>query len=402
MLLLACVGVVRAVDSKPLTDQQFEQLRGKVQAKLDDLRAAADFPGVTVGFVLADGRSAGVSSGFADAAKKVPLKPDDRMLAGSIGKTYVAAVVLQLVEEGKIGLDDKLEKWLGKEPWYPRLPNGPDLTIRHLLNHTAGLPEYFEAKGVTAAVKADPDRVWKPEELVAYVLDAKPLFAAGKGYAYADTDYILVGMAAEKAGGKPLFAEVERRLLKPLKLDKTTPSDKRVIPGLVCGHAAVRNPLGYEGGRQVRGEPADRVRRRRAGLDAGRPGAVGEGGVRGEGVPEEGDADGHADRGGDGRGAGWRQGDEVRTGGDDPRVRVGAELRPRRVVPRLPVRGGIFRRPQGGDRRAVQHRRRAGAQEGAAGVHRRRGKAGDRGEVTSPHPIIDAIQVWPVPPQRQV
>ena len=77
------------------------------------------------------------------------------------GKTFVAAVVLQLAEEGKIGLDDKLEKWLGKEPWYGRLPNGPDLTVRHLLTHTAGLPEYFEAKGVTAAVKADPDRVWQ-------------------------------------------------------------------------------------------------------------------------------------------------------------------------------------------------------------------------------------------------
>ncbi len=247
LLMLLWAGSAVADGPKPLTDHQFEQLRGKVQAKLDDLRATAEFPGVTVGFVLADGRSAGVSSGFADAAKKVLLKPDDRMLAGSIGKTYVAAVVLQLVEEGKIGLDDKLEKWLGKEPWYPRLPNGPDLTIRHLLNHTAGLPEYFQAKGVTEAVKADPDRVWKPEELVAYVLDAKPAFAPGKGFAYADTDYILVGMAAEKAGGKPLFAEIERRLLKPLNLDKTTPSDRRVIPGLVSGHAAIRNPFGYQG-----------------------------------------------------------------------------------------------------------------------------------------------------------
>jgi D-alanyl-D-alanine carboxypeptidase len=247
LLLLLAVGTVRAADPKPLTEQQFKQLRETVQAKLDDLRAAAEFPGVTVGFVLADGRSAGVSSGFADAAKKVPLKPDDRMLAGSIGKTYVAAVVLQLVEEKKLGLDDKLEKWLGKEPWYPRLPNAADLTIRHLLTHTAGLPEYFQAKGVTEAVKADPDRVWKPEELVAFVLDAKPAFAPGKGFAYADTDYILVGMAAEKAGGKPLFAEIERRLLKPLKLDKTTPSDKREIPGLVSGHAAIRNPFGYEG-----------------------------------------------------------------------------------------------------------------------------------------------------------
>ena len=139
--------------------------------------------------------------------------------------------MLQLVEEGKIGLDDALEKWLGREPWFARLPNAKQLTIRCLLNHTAGLPEYFEQKGFVEAVKADPDKVWKPAELVAYVLDAKPLFEAGKGWSYADTDYILAGMAAERACGKPLFEEIERRLIKPLKLEKTVPSDRRVIAG---------------------------------------------------------------------------------------------------------------------------------------------------------------------------
>lgn len=255
LLILVTANVVRADDPKsPLSDQQFAQLRGQVQARLDELRANAAFPGVSVGFALPDGRTAGMSSGFVDAAKTVPLKPDGRMLAGSIGKTYVAAVVLQLVEEGKLGLDDRLAKWLGKEAWYPRLPNGPDLTLRHLLTHTAGLPEYFEAKGITEAVQADPDRVWKPEELIAYILDAKPIFAPGKGFSYADTDYILVGMATEKAAGKPLFAEIERRLLKPLKLDRTIPSDKRVIPGLVTGHAATRNPFGYLGATIVDGK----------------------------------------------------------------------------------------------------------------------------------------------------
>ncbi len=250
LTLLTTVGAVPAADPpapKPLTDQEFDKLKARVQAKLDDLREKAEFPGVSVGFVLADGRSAGVASGLADADRNTPLKPGDRLLAGSVGKTFVAAVVLQLAEEGKLDLDDKLEKWLGKEVWFDRLPNAKELTLRCLLNHTAGLPEYFEQKGFVEAVKADPDKAWKPSELVAYVLDAKPLFEVGKGWSYADSDYILVGMAAERATGKPLFEEIERRLLKPLKLERTVPSDRRVIPGLATGYARPRNPLGFEG-----------------------------------------------------------------------------------------------------------------------------------------------------------
>ena len=182
------------VQPQPLTDQQFAQLQQKLQTTLDGLRAQAEFPGVTAGFVLADGRSAGVSSGFADVENKVPLKPTDRLLAGSVGTTFVAAVLLQLVDEGKVGLDVKLEKWLGREDWFARLPNAHDLTVRALMNHTSGLPEYFEVKGAIEAMRAASDRVWKPAELVAYVLDTKPLFAVGRGWAYADTNYILVGM----------------------------------------------------------------------------------------------------------------------------------------------------------------------------------------------------------------
>jgi D-alanyl-D-alanine carboxypeptidase len=85
-----------------------------------------------------------------------------------------------------------------------------------LLNHTVGLPEYFEQKGLTEALKADPDREWTPAERLAFGLAAKPLFMVGNGWSYADTDYILAGIAAERAGGKPLFDEVDGRLLRPL------------------------------------------------------------------------------------------------------------------------------------------------------------------------------------------
>src|SRR5581483_4571591 len=161
-LFLVVLPYVPAAEpqAKPLSDAQFQHLRQRVQDKLDALKRDATYPGVTVGFVLEDGRSAGVSAGFADVENKVPLRPTDRMLAGSIGKTFVAAVVLQLVEEGKIGLDDKLETWLGTEPWFARLPNARDLTIRKLMTHSSGIPEYFEMKGAVKTLTADPDRVW--------------------------------------------------------------------------------------------------------------------------------------------------------------------------------------------------------------------------------------------------
>src|SRR5262249_24160074 len=92
----------------PITEAQFQHLRQRIQEKVDALKKDTTYPGVTVGFVLGEGRSASVSAGLADVEHNVPLRPSDRMLAGSIGKTFVAAVFLQLVEEGKVHLDDKL------------------------------------------------------------------------------------------------------------------------------------------------------------------------------------------------------------------------------------------------------------------------------------------------------
>ena len=224
-----------------------EALRARVREKLDALKSQASYPGASIAFVLEDGRSGTASAGFSDVETKTPLKPTDRMPAGSIGKTFVSAVMLQLIEEGKVGLDDKLETSLGKESWFERLPNARDLTIRNLMTHSSGVREYFEVKGANATLLADPDRVWKPEELVAFVLDTKPLFPADKGWAYADTNYILVGMVIERATGKPLFEEVNRRLLHPLELARTIPSDKRILPETAVGYSMPRSPFGVEG-----------------------------------------------------------------------------------------------------------------------------------------------------------
>jgi D-alanyl-D-alanine carboxypeptidase len=227
--------------------QELQRLRTGVQAKLDELYKSAEFPGATVGFILADGRFASVSAGFSDLETRTPLHPTDKMLAGSIGKTYFAAVVMQLVQEGKLKLDEKIDKWFRREPWFARLPNANDITVRMLMNHTSGLAEYYELKGFIDTLRTKPDLAFKPEILVECVLDSKPLFAAGQDWSYADTNYILVGMIVERITGKSLYSEVEKRILKPLKLTRTIPSNRRTLPGVITGYSMPSSPFGFEG-----------------------------------------------------------------------------------------------------------------------------------------------------------
>jgi D-alanyl-D-alanine carboxypeptidase len=185
--------------------------------------------------------------GWADVENRIPLKSADRMLAGSIGKTFVAAVMLQLVQDGKVNLDTKIDRWFGREAWFSRLPNARDITLRMLMNHSSGIPEHVLNSDFIAAMKKDPDRVWKPEELLAYILDAKALFAAGKGWSYADTNYILVGMIFERVTKKTVYGEVEKRILKPFRLDRSIPSDRRVLAGVITGYSAPNTPFGLDG-----------------------------------------------------------------------------------------------------------------------------------------------------------
>lgn len=261
LLLLGSLAVIAqltaSAQSKPQTPLQTQSrtdLAKRIQTRLLELRKEAEFPGLNVGICPPDGKAWSVSVGFADLESQRPLKPADRMLAGSIGKTFVSAITLQAVEEDVLDLDAKIEKWLGKEPWFARLPNARDITLRMLMNHTSGIPEHVLHKDFTKAWREQPDKIWKPEELVAFILDRQPLFEAGKGWSYADTNYILVGMIFERATGKTVYGEVERRLLQPLKLKETSPSDRRVLAGLIPGYVAENSPFGFSGRTLVEGK----------------------------------------------------------------------------------------------------------------------------------------------------
>ncbi len=221
-----------------------EVVRRRLQSALDGFQAAGRFPGATAGVVLADGTSFGLASGFADADATTPMSSSDRMLMGSVGKTYVVAVALQLVQEKRLALTDRIERWFAAADWFSRLPNAREITVRMLMNHTSGLARYELDERFSADLTQEPERVWRPEDRLAYVLDAEPPFAAGRGWQYSDTNYIVLGMIIERVTGAPYYEEMRRRLLVPFKLRDTVPSDSRSVPGLVQGYAGPQNPFG--------------------------------------------------------------------------------------------------------------------------------------------------------------
>jgi D-alanyl-D-alanine carboxypeptidase len=235
-IALALVALNSALDAQPL--QQ------RLQQRLDSLHRTGRFAGAQLAVALPDGSIIAVATGFADTATKEPMTTRHLLLQGSVGKTYVSAVALQLMHEGEIGLDDPISKYLGHEPWFSRLPNARAITVRQLMNHTSGLVRYEFNERFTADLTASPDRVWHPQELVAYILDTAAPFAAGQGWDYSDTNYIVLGMIMEKVTGRSYYDLARERVLRPAGLTATLPSDARVIAGLANGYAGANNPFG--------------------------------------------------------------------------------------------------------------------------------------------------------------
>jgi D-alanyl-D-alanine carboxypeptidase len=169
------------------------------------------------------------------------------MLAGSIGKTFVAATAIALAREGALDLDDRLIDWLGGEDWYPRLPNGASVTLRQLLTHSSGLVDHVYLDGFRAAMdrqRGDAAVSLEPRDLIAFTLETEPLFEAGEGYAYTDTGYLLIGLVLERAAKRSYYDQVRERFLDRFELARTSPSDRARLPGLAAGYVETRNRFG--------------------------------------------------------------------------------------------------------------------------------------------------------------
>jgi D-alanyl-D-alanine carboxypeptidase len=197
-----------------------------------DAVVAAGSPGALV--LVDDGSSRREeASGLAVLQGRVPLHSRDRFRVGSITKTFVAVVVLQLVDEHRLGLDDTVERWL------PGLvPGGGRITVRELLGHRSGLADYASDAAFVRRTVAQPRRRWTPREVLHVALAEGPVARPGERFAYASTNYVLLGLVFEHATGTSLERQLRRRIFAPLGLQDTSFAPAPLIRGrYVHGYA---------------------------------------------------------------------------------------------------------------------------------------------------------------------
>lgn len=184
------------------------------KAQADALLASAypaTGPGAAV-IVTDDGKIVyEAGRGLADVAAKRPITPDTVFRIGSITKQFSAAMMLQLVDEGKVSLDDKVSKFL---PDFPK--PGADATVAQLLNHTVGVQSYTGIPGWM--VEANTNKAYTTEQMIAEFKDLPAPSKPGEKFEYNNSGYVLVGAVIEKASGKSWHQNVEERIARPLGL----------------------------------------------------------------------------------------------------------------------------------------------------------------------------------------
>lgn len=188
------------------------------QAVLDEY-VGRGLPGITA--LIRDQHGVWVgSAGKADISENIDMKPCTVSKACSITKTFVSTLTLKLVEQGKLSLDDPVSKWVSADV-IDHVKNARESTVRMLLNHTSGIAELIEDQSFYLAILNEPDRKWKPDELIKFVYDDDPMFAPGTDVDYSNTNFLLIAMIIEAATGQDHAKLLREQVIEPLHLDNT-------------------------------------------------------------------------------------------------------------------------------------------------------------------------------------
>ena len=187
--------------------------RQALQKRLDQLRERYGVPGISVTILFPDGTSWVGVSGLANVATGAPVTASTAFAIASVSKTFTAALVLALAHDGTVDLDEPVRTYL------PEVKVNATITVRELLDHTSGLRDYFFHPAIDKKLLADRDRVWGTADAMKHV--GKAYFKPGTGWHYSNTNYLVLGLLAERVGGAPLADQVRARFLEPLGLRHT-------------------------------------------------------------------------------------------------------------------------------------------------------------------------------------
>lgn len=203
----------------------------EIEKVITECTEGRNVPGVIVGVDIPGLGRWTTCKGVSDLETGQPITSADKVRIASITKTFSVTVLLQLVDEGRLSLDDTLERFV---PW---VQNAGGITLRQLCNHTSGIFNFGEDSGFGQASMGEPLRKWTDEELVRIATAHPPLNAPGEGYHYSSTNTVLVGMVIEKVTGSRVGDEITRRIIEPLGLINTIYAYGPVEPeGLIKGY----------------------------------------------------------------------------------------------------------------------------------------------------------------------
>jgi D-alanyl-D-alanine carboxypeptidase len=230
----ACLSWTSASAQQPVARAAHRPAAAVVRRTVDSLAraflAAGEAPGVSI--VVIRGRDTLVNQGYglADVENDVPATPHTVYRIGSITKQFTSSAVMQLVEAGRVRLDDSIGSYLPNLP-----PRWRPVTVRQLLNHTSGIPSYTD---IGPRWLKRIGETMPPDTLVALTASDTFNFQPGSSWRYNNTGYVILGMLLEKVTGKPYGQYLEERLFKPLGLTETMYCDNaRIIPHRAQGYA---------------------------------------------------------------------------------------------------------------------------------------------------------------------
>jgi D-alanyl-D-alanine carboxypeptidase len=196
--------------AKPLNDA----LAQRLDAAINQAMTAAGVPGAIIGIWGPDGNYVR-AFGVADKTTRAPMKTDFYSRIGSVTKTFTVTAVLQLADQGKLGLDDPIAEFVDG------VPLGDRITLRQLARMQSGLFNFSASPAFQQAMFADPRRTFTPHELLDYAFAEPNQFPSGEGFEYCNTNTVLLGLVVQKVSGQPLHSFIHDQILVPLGMSHT-------------------------------------------------------------------------------------------------------------------------------------------------------------------------------------
>ncbi|GLW46841.1 beta-lactamase [Streptomyces sp. NBRC 14336] len=200
------------------------ELSHRLDRAIEEVRQQADIPGLVVGLWMPGKGHYVRATGVADTATGRPMTRDVSVRIGSETKTFTVTALLKLVDDGRVGLDDPIAKYI------KGVPNGRKITLRHLAEMRSGLFPYTSDPDFVHDLLSDPQRTFTPRQTLAYGFKHKNTFKPGKQFEYCNSNLVLLGLVIEKVTGKRLADVIDKRVLRPAHLHHTVFPDNSEFP----------------------------------------------------------------------------------------------------------------------------------------------------------------------------